>query len=133
MTKEFQKRIESLESIFQFLDEFSAANDIPQAVTLKLGFIAEEIFTNRIKYNPQNNQNISISLELAGSEVRICFSDFEDKAFDITKTKPLNTDSPLEERRGGGMGLHLVKRMANKLEYKHENGKATITAVKNLE
>ena len=37
------------------------------------------------------------------------------------------------ERQPGGLGIHLVKKMADSLDYVYDNGTLTVTATKRLE
>lgn len=47
--------------------------------------------------------------------------------FDPVKQPEPDTSAPLEERRIGGLGIHLVKKMSHHLEYRRENGKNILT------
>ena len=37
-------------------------------------------------------------------------------AFDITQLPDVDVDAPIEKRQPGGLGLHLIKRMADSVE-----------------
>jgi len=49
--------------------------------------------------------------------------------FDPSAAPPLDVDSPLDERRAGGMGIHLVRNMVDELTYVREDDRNRLTAV----
>jgi anti-sigma regulatory factor (Ser/Thr protein kinase) len=41
--------------------------------------------------------------------------------FDVTEAPEANVDLPIEQRRPGGLGLHLVRRMLDRVEYEYSD------------
>ena len=39
--------------------------------------------------------------------------------FDITRAPDVDIDAPIEEREPGGLGLHLIRRMVDSVEYEY--------------
>ena len=93
----------------------------------------EELFTNIIKYSADSGSDISIHLDIAAGDLVIKITDFDVEAFDMTAADRVDIDKPLEERRVGGIGLHLVRNMVDKITYEYKDRKACITLVKHLE
>jgi len=69
----------------------------------------------------------------AKDSVRICIQDENVEEFDITRVPEPDPATPLEERRAGGMGILLVRRLAERLSYEYRDGNSTVTVVKRLD
>ena len=133
MEKKFKRDIRSLEHIFAFLREFQKRNDIQNCGALGLDLIVEELFTNMVKYNSENTNDILIHLERCENKLILILNDFDVEPFDITKVSSVNTKQCLEERAVGGLGIHLVKCIADELDYEYCDRTSKITVVKKLD
>ncbi len=133
MEKHFQRDIKSLDKIFGFICEFIAENKIDESTAFSINFAIEEIFINMVKYNPENQNNISISLNKDGNKLILCLTDYDVGHFDITKLKEVDSSQPLQERKAGGLGLHIVKQMVDEIDYEYKNRNSRITIIKHLE
>lgn len=128
----FTKTFASLHSIFEFLNRFVTENRLDPSVAFSIKFSVEEVFTNMVKYNP-NGKNVSIKLNREGTRVSVELTDLEEKPFDITVAHDPNVNLPLEKRRPGGLGIFLIKKMMDQVEYRHNGTQSNITLVKYLE
>ncbi len=133
MDKHFQRDIKSLDKIFEFICEFIVENKIDESTAFSINFAIEEIFTNMVKYNPENQNNISISLNKDGNKLILCLTDYDVGHFDITKLKEIDISQSLQERKAGGLGLHIVKQMVDEIDYEYKNRNSRITIIKHLE
>jgi serine/threonine-protein kinase RsbW len=97
-----------------------------------LDLIVEELFTNLVKYGGNAREEIRIALDREPGRLVIVLQDFDSERFDLTQTKPVDIDAPLRERRPGGLGIHLVKRMADDVRYDYANRVSTITVIKRI-
>jgi anti-sigma regulatory factor (Ser/Thr protein kinase) len=95
--------------------------------------VVEELFTNMVKYNPGVRDEISIRLQKSSNVLSICLIDPNSKPFDVTKKEDPQLDLPLKERKPGGLGIFMVKKLTDSLDYEHHNGTTTITVTKRLE
>lgn len=133
MTREFPKRIDSLESIFEFLAKFTASNGVSDDVLRDLQFGVEEIFTNLVKYNSESANDVTVELALTDKRVILSLLDQDVHSYDLTKTPPVDITTPLHERTPGGLGIHLVKQMMDDVLYEYDDRTAKITLIKHLE
>lgn len=133
MEKKFKKEISSLDGIFDFIGEFVTANEIDNSIALKVNLAVEELFTNMVKYNVESMNDISISLNKHDNKLILVLTDFDVEPFDITQTEDIDTTQSLEARRIGGLGILLLKRMVDGLNYEYENRQSKITLIKELE
>ncbi len=132
-TKSFLRDVDSLDEIFDFLGAFGSSADLDEAAHFALNFVVEELFTNMVKYNVASGDRISISVERNDSVLRLELVDVDVEPFDPSSVNEVDTAQPIEERQPGGLGLHLVKSMVDKITYEYRNGEMRVTAVKSLE
>jgi serine/threonine-protein kinase RsbW/sigma-B regulation protein RsbU (phosphoserine phosphatase) len=134
MQKKFKREISSLEQVFDFIDQYFSGNAVGQSVLFSVKFVIEELFTNMVKYNISDLQSdILLSLDKHGKRLIITLTDFGVDRFDITEVQDADVSLSLEDRKVGGLGVHLIKRMVDSIEYRYNNRESTITLTKNLE
>ena len=132
MQREFQKAIDSLDEIFQFLKSFLDEERVDEAAEFAIDLVVEELFTSMVKYDSGDSDRISVSVERVDSQVVLRLVDFDVDPFDPSSVEEVDVDRPLEERNAGGLGLHLVKSIVDKITYEYEDRKMTVTVVKNV-
>ena len=133
MDKKFKRDLNSLDGIFKFINEFSAKTGVDESVVFTINLVVEELFTNMVKYTYENSNEILLQLKKNADDLIIHLTDFDVDPFDITKTAEVDTKQSLEERRVGGLGIHLVKQMIDKIEYEYKDRQSKIILIKHLE
>lgn len=133
MERKFERRIDSLENIYQFIIEFTTEHQFDEKTALTINLVVEELFTNMVKYNPGNTNDISISLSKKSDKIIISIIDYDVEPFDIRKTEEYDLKKTLEERRVGGLGIPLVKTMMDEIDYEYKDRQSKIILVKYLE
>ena len=46
-------------------------------------------------------------------------TDYDVEPFDVTKAPDADVKLPIEQRRPGGLGLHLIRRLLDSIEYEY--------------
>lgn len=123
----FRRSFDSLEAVFGFIEDFFRAKALDPGTREPVNFIVEELFTNMVKYNPGNQHDIAISLGCTPLALTVRLTDFDVEPFDVTRAPAVDIDKPLAERQIGGLGLHLVRKMADTLRYEFADRRSTIT------
>ena len=132
MHKKFLRSYDSLEDIFEFTEHFFDAENIGEAVRFPVHFVLEELFTNMVKYNPGNSNDILLDVNRIQQDVTVSLTDFDVDSFDVTQERNVDVESPLELRRVGGLGLHLIQKMVDSLEYNYSDRESNIIFTKGL-
>lgn len=122
----------SLNSVFDYIAEFMSQHGIDNSESYSLQFVVEELFTNLMKYNRGGRNEIAVSLQKDQDSIVVQLTDFDVDEFDVTKVPDAKTDQPLEERKIGGLGVHLVRKMVDGMRYEYSDRVGRIIITKNL-
>jgi anti-sigma regulatory factor (Ser/Thr protein kinase) len=131
--KSFPRTAACLPEIFDFMDEFFEGAGVGQPARMPAQFAVEELFTNLVKYSRGGTQEISIELLREDGRLVVSLTDFGVEPFDIRNLPDANVDLELKDRKPGGLGIHLVRRMVDHIDYQYADGRSTTTFVKSLE
>lgn len=101
---------------------------VPEPAILQINLALEELLTNTIKYGHADDLRhpIRVSLVVAAGAITVAIED-EAAAFDPFARPPVDTEAALDERRPGGLGIHLVKQMIERVDYRRVAGRNRIT------
>jgi len=130
--RSFDRSFASLEPIYAFLRSFLNEHGLDEQHAWDLDLIAEELFTNMVKYG-SGSQPIALGLSWNRPIFTMVLREFDSVGFDPNQAPEVETARPISERRAGGLGIHLVRRVADRIEFKREDRQSTITIHKKLE
>lgn len=130
MQKKFHRSYESLEDIFEFSENIFCEQDVQASVRFPVHFVMEELFTNMVKYNPANNNEILLDVSASNGGVTVTMTDYDVEAFDVSKNPGVDVDASLDARTPGGLGLHLIHKMVDSLDYEYQDRQSIITFTK---
>ena len=118
------------EETVRFLEEHGAGNQAVYAVHLSI----EELVTNIIKYGYDDglDHRILIDASLRGGDLVLRIVD-DGHEFDPLAAPPPDFEVPMEERSVGGLGIHLLKKLARSVAYQRADGKNVLTVCIELE
>ena len=132
MDRSFVRSLDSLGDIFAFLKGAAENLALDERTTFTVNMAVEELFTNMIKYGRRGDDLIEVGLEKEDSRLVIHLVDSDSEPFDLTDLQSVDTGAPLEERKPGGLGIHLVKCIMDEVNYEYKNRVTRIRLVKNL-
>jgi anti-sigma regulatory factor (Ser/Thr protein kinase) len=133
MEKSFKRENSVLDEIFEWLAAFLTDHQIDQAAAYAVNLAIEELFTNMVKYSIGNTDDILITIDRNENDLVVTMIDSGRNSFDVTKSAEVDVTQRLKDRRPGGLGLHLVKKMVDRLDYEYVNQQNKITLIKHLE
>lgn len=92
----------------------------------------EEVFTNMVKYNAGAGP-IRVTIDRRRGEIVLTLTDSDAPPFDpFTEVPETVVTGSLAERAPGGLGIHLVRKMMDRIEYSHRDRTATVTLHKRI-
>jgi anti-sigma regulatory factor (Ser/Thr protein kinase) len=133
MSGNFSRDLLALPQVFELVENFFANAMVDTKVRFPVELSVEEVFTNFVRHNATGADRIGIRLRFDDGNLSIALTDYDAPRFDMTTEAPdPGIDEPLEKRKPGGLGLHLVKKMMDRIEYRHENGAGTVLLSKSV-
>ena len=79
----------------------------------------EELFTNMVKYSPGGDAGVRMDMATIAGGVEVTLTDYDVERFDVTKAPDVDVGMPIERRKPGGLGLHLIRRLVDSIEYEY--------------
>jgi anti-sigma regulatory factor (Ser/Thr protein kinase) len=128
----FPRTAACLPEIFDFMEKFFAQVRIGEEHRMPMQFAVEELFTNLVKYSRGGTRDILLDLKREGGRLVVSLTDFGVEPFDIRATPDVDVDLKLGDRRPGGLGIHLLKKMVDDVGYEYVDGRSTTTFVRRL-
>jgi len=130
MYKDFARDFDSLTAIYEFAEKILAANEINEAVRFPVHLAMEELFTNMVKYNPDNHSDIGVDINVAAGKITVTLTESGVDEFDVTRPIDVDTGASLDERSPGGLGLYLLQNIVDKLEYNYHDRRSRVIFTK---
>ena len=102
----------------RWLENILVAREVPAELIGDVELIAEEILTNIVRENSASDGDISVWVEcaLSSEEVTLTFRD-DGKPFDPLARAAPNLSQDASERTVGGLGIHIVRELADVASY----------------
>lgn len=102
----------------RWLRQILAARQVADSLIADAELIAEEVLTNVVRASSSGDGVPWMSLELALTPVRIAMTICDNgEAFDPLSRESPNLDADISERDVGGLGIHLVRELADDCRY----------------
>jgi anti-anti-sigma factor len=130
--RDFARSFDSLEQIFALVGLVLEARGVGEADAYAITMAIEELFTNMVKYNASGLGRIGLEIECTGKDVICSLTDPDSDRFDVNAMPDANVHLPVEQRRPGGLGIHLIRRMVDSIDYDYTGRRSRITFRKTL-
>lgn len=131
--RSFGREIACLAEVFDFVGGFLTEHQLGGKVEFALNFVVEELFTNMVKYNTGNGQEIKVRLDKDPAGVHVELIDYDVDPFDPSELPEVDTTKSAEERVPGGLGIHLVKSLVDQITYSYDHRIMRVKVLKSLE
>lgn len=130
----FARTYDSISPLADFTREVFTRDQMDMRILAPVDFVIEELFTNMVKYATGSDAAVRVSLTKIAGGVEVSLTDFGVERFDPTQAPEVDINAPIEERRPGGLGLHLIRKMVDSIRYDYEqaNRQGRITFVKTI-
>ena len=126
-------KVDNWSTVYNFLIKNMIDKKIKKEYQSKVLLASEEIFINIASYAYEKGKDGKawIITEKTDTTYDIVFVD-SGKHYNPLEKKEPDVDASLEDRQAGGLGIYLVKKIMDKVEYKYENLKNIFTISINL-
>lgn len=115
----FERSFDSLPEIFAFTARTFAREGIDARLLQVIDLALEELFTNMVKYSTTTTKPVEVEIAPIANGVEVTLTDYDVEPFDVTKAPEVDITLPIEQRNPGGLGLHLVRRLLDSIEYEY--------------
>ena len=114
-----------LQRLKQIVTEFAEQHRrLAPELVYRVNLALDEIITNVISYGYEDSSEHEISVHLSWNDpnIKIVVED-DGRPFNPLEAPPPDTGKALVGRQIGGLGIHLVRKLMDDLEYRRENNK----------
>ena len=121
---QLKNNLSELESLNKVVAEFAERHQLSSKVLFNLNLALEEILTNVISYayDDKDEHQITVRLFLEQGQLKVEVED-DGRPFNPLEAPEPDLSKSLEERPVGGLGIHLVRKLMDELEYRREEGR----------
>lgn len=133
LTLHFSNNAEEAPRIARRVEHFFHDNGISDTLVNKILLCVDELITNIIAhaYNDKEEHAVLLESRILDDRIELELRD-DGVAFDpTTQTRP-NTNLSVESRDIGGLGIHLVMTLMDKVEYQREGDYNVLKVTKKL-
>mgnify|MGYP006291027597 CR=1 FL=1 len=127
-------RVKNLEKLMEFILNLLKETGIGEKEASDIHLAADEACTNVINYAyPEDaKKDIEVTFRNRADAIEIEIRDWG-RPFNPLQAPPPDLNLELEERPIGGLGIFLMKKFTDRVEYRREDGSNLLTIVKNTE
>ena len=125
--------IQQIPLLAEYILGIAEEKHLGRSLAMNLNLALEEAITNVMLYAyPKDTEGlIDIEAELKENAIEFNISD-GGKPFDPTHAPEVDTTKSLEERKIGGLGIHLVRKIMDEVHYTRKDGRNILTMIKNI-
>ena len=130
-----EAKVANLQQVLDFVDENLTSMRCPMKILMQIDVAVEEIFVNVASYAyAPNTGSVTIRMDLQEKPraVVITFIDSGIPYNPLAKEDP-DVSLSAEERSIGGLGIFMVKKTMDKMEYEYTDQKNVLKMYKNIE
>ncbi len=135
MTLTIENNVEETAKLYPFIQQFAAASGIDEIILSSVNLAVEEALVNSVMYAYPAGKKGEIKLNAKWNgernEVSFVLTDCG-VAFDPLSVPDADTSSDVEERPIGGLGVFLVKRLMDSVDYRRDGNKNILTMTKRV-
>ena len=128
-----QNNLSELNTLATAVESFAEQAEFDMKTQFNLNLTLDELVTNIITYayTDEDLHQIEIRLSYDNNLLSIQLTD-DGQAFDPTTVQAPEMNNDLEQREIGGLGIHFVKKLMDKMEYQRADNKNHLTLEKSL-
>ena len=116
-----------------FVSEVCKALELDEMTTMQMQVAIEEAVVNVMNYAYPPGVRGDVTVEAASNDLRLKFTVIDSgQPFDPTVQKPVDITLPAKERRIGGLGIHIMRKIMDSINYERIGNLNVLTLRKKL-
>ena len=125
--------LDKLDEVISFVEQMLEELNCPMKFVVQMDVAVEEIFVNIAHYAYPDTEG-DARIEAGTSEDGLFYVSFSDSGVPYNPLKKPDPDVTLdaEDRPIGGLGIYMVKKSMDRLDYRYENGQNIFTIYKDI-
>lgn len=126
LSKQFKADIKEISNVYEFVSS-SISNLVGVEKVKKYYVVIDEVFSNIVKYGFKDNSEdnyieVKLDIDTKNKKIKITFIDNGIK-FNPLENEDPNISLSSKQRKEGGLGIYIVKKMMDKASYEYKNNK----------
>jgi len=125
--------LREIERLNRIVRQFGDLHEIPSRTLYAVNLALDEVVTNIVRhgFDDPAGQLLEAHILAEKGELTTVVTD-PGRRFDPMDVPPPDLTAPLAERSLGGLGVHLVRNLMDRVEYRRENEKNVLTLHKRI-
>jgi anti-sigma regulatory factor (Ser/Thr protein kinase) len=116
--------------LVDLLEAFGPQSGLTDDATFKLTLALDEIVANVVRHGFDDDREHRIEVKVTVDDRTVTASVEDDGLeFDPREAPVPDLDLPIEMRKPGGLGMHLVRATMDSVEYRRQDGRNILTVV----
>lgn len=125
--------LREIERLNRIVRLFGDLHEVPSRTLYAVNLALDEVVTNLVLHGFKDGTGHEFAIDLTARDGAIIAQVEDDGiAFNPLDAPVPNLNAPLEERTLGGLGIHLVRSLMDKMEYRREGPKNVLTVRKRI-
>jgi serine/threonine-protein kinase RsbW len=127
-------QIDELNKVAFYLENLGEEWGLPSPLIISLNLVMEEALSNIILYGFDASSRHTIEVDIQKTDEKITFSIVDDgRAYDPTLKHDPDITLSAENRPIGGLGIFLIKKIMDEVEYQRHDNRNYLILTKNIE
>ncbi len=133
-TATFPVSLDSLQSVCEFVTHFAEEAGLDEETIRAMELAVDEACTNIVEYAYRDRQDGTIECTCTDRDNSLVISlRDQGRPFDPMSVPEPNLSANLAERRGGGLGIYLMRRLMDEIDFDFSESGNVLTMVKHKE
>ena len=131
---ELKNELSELKSLNQHLNNWGGAIGLENDSIARINICLDELFTNIVSYGFDDDQEHMVKFTLNGDRSFVIIN-IEDDAKPFNPLEKVDPDFPenVEEAKIGGLGILIIRKLMDNVNYERSQGKNRLTMKKNIQ
>lgn len=133
-TVRLHNRLLELDRLAEAVEAFGQAHGLSPKLVYQIGLVLDELLTNTISYGYRDEDAHAIEIGMAqvGGTLRFVLTD-DAMPFDPLSAKSPDLSSPADIRPVGGLGVHLVRTIMDRVAYERVGNSNSLVLEKDID